>query len=58
MSDKSTLQEIEDLTQVRYGLPPDCMKKIKSRKRKLSAVKDADVSMNDALIDLIRRPKA
>lgn len=48
----------EKLIEVRYTFPEDVHKKIKSHKRKLSVVKDADVSMEVALIDYIRNSKS
>lgn len=47
----------EELIEVRYSFPKDVHKKIRSHKRKLSAEKDDDVSMEEALIDFVRKAK-
>lgn len=40
--------------EVRFSFPVDVHKKIKSHQRKLSATKDLDTTMEQALIDFIR----
>lgn len=43
--------------ETRFSLPLDVHKKIISHKRKLSAVKDSDVTLEEALIDFIRNAR-
>lgn len=54
---ESLVENQEQLVEVRYSLPKDVHKKIRSHQRKLSAAQDTDATMEQALIDFIRKAK-
>lgn len=47
----------EESVEVRFSFPPDVHKKVKSHQRKLSATMDQDATMEQAVIDFIRKAK-
>ena len=52
-----TEPEVKKTVHVRFELPEDCHKIIRTHQRKLSAQKDQDATMEEALIDFIRTKK-
>jgi hypothetical protein len=47
----------EKTIETRFTLPKDVHGKIKTRQRRLGLKEDRDVTLTEALIDLIRNPK-
>lgn len=54
---ESLVETPKKIVQVRFSLPDDVHNKIRSHKRKLGALRDYDVTMEEALIDFIRKAK-
>jgi hypothetical protein len=55
--DESLVENQDRHVQVRFSLPKDVHKKVRSHQRKLSALQDSDVTMEQALIDFVRKAK-
>lgn len=54
---KATQEKQDKPIEVRFKFPPEIHQKVKKRQRFISASKDFDATMEDAVIDIIRDAK-